>query len=122
MQRDNRTDNPTLTEMTEVAIRMLANEPNGYFLLVEGGCEHHTYKLSVGGRIDHAMHSAKAKLGLEETRQMHHAVARARQLVNLDDTLIVVTADHSHVLALIGYPYRNESITGHITPGHICNT
>lgn len=58
------------------------------------------------------MHGNLGKMGLEELRQMHEAVKRALELVDLDETLIVVTADHSHVLSMIGYPARNESITG----------
>lgn len=58
------------------------------------------------------MHDTRAKLGLDETREMHLAVKRALQLVDTRETLVVATADHSHALSFIGYPYRNESITG----------
>ena len=71
-----------------------------------------TFAHHSGGRIDHAMHKNWGKMGLEELRQMHEAVKRALELVNLDETLVVVTADHSHSLSMIGYPARNESITG----------
>ena len=38
MQYDTeRTDEPSLTETTEKAIKILSKNPNGYFLLVEGG-------------------------------------------------------------------------------------
>lgn len=36
IERDGRTDDPSLAEMTEVAIRVLSKDDNGFFLLVEG--------------------------------------------------------------------------------------
>lgn len=35
LDRNNNTD-PSLTEMVEVAIKILQNNPNGFYLLVEG--------------------------------------------------------------------------------------
>jgi len=83
---------PTLAEMTELAIRILSRAPGGYFLLVEGG------------RIDHALHANNAACALEEAAAFDDAVSRALALTSGADTLVVVTADHSHGLAINGYP------------------
>lgn len=90
---------PSLTQMTEKAIRILQRSPNGFFLMVEGG------------RIDHAHHGGNAKRALLETIELSRAVQRATELVG-DDTLIIVTADHSHVFAMSGYPTRGNPILG----------
>ncbi|XP_067634281.1 membrane-bound alkaline phosphatase [Eurosta solidaginis] len=91
---------PTLTEMTEVAIKMLSKNKNGYFLFVEGA------------RIDMAHHDTRARKALEDTVEFSQAIARARSMTSEDDTLIVVTSDHSHTMTVNGYPYRDEAITG----------
>jgi len=91
---------PSLAEMTDKAIRILSREPKGYFLLVEGG------------RIDHAHHQNYAKHALNELKEMDDAVQKALSLTNTDDTLIVVTADHSHVFSMGGYPSRGNPIMG----------
>ncbi|EFX62911.1 LOW QUALITY PROTEIN: hypothetical protein DAPPUDRAFT_269431 [Daphnia pulex] len=52
----------------------------------------------LGGRIDQAHHDGRAKLALEEAFQFDVDVAAAFNLTNSDDTLIIVTADHSHTL------------------------
>lgn len=91
---------PTLTEMTVAAIKMLQKEKNGYFLFVEGGM------------IDQAHHSNLVKHALDEAREFSKAVETARQMTDESDTLIVVTADHSHVFTYNGYPDRHNDIFG----------
>ena len=65
-----------------------------------------------GGRIDHAHHDTKARRSLSETLQFEQAVKRAREMTSDQDTLIVVTADHSHVMTIQGYPVRGKDILG----------
>ncbi|GLV40785.1 Alkaline phosphatase 1 [Carabus blaptoides fortunei] len=91
---------PTLTELTEAAIEVLSKNPKGYFLFVEGG------------RIDHAHHDTKAQKALDETVQFSDAIRRAREITNLEDTLIIVTSDHAHTMSLSGYPERGNNILG----------
>jgi len=68
--------------------------------------------VSVGGRIDHGHHDGSAKYALEEMISFNEAVERAVSMTNDDDTLIVVTADHSHVMTMGGYPSRGNPILG----------
>lgn len=83
---------PSLTELTEAALRVLQRNENGYFLFVEGA------------RIDMAHHDNYAQRSLEDTAEFARAIQRARELTSEDDTLIVVTSDHSHVMTINGYP------------------
>ncbi|KAG8259028.1 hypothetical protein J6590_019505 [Homalodisca vitripennis] len=93
-------EQPTLTEMTEVAIRMLQKNKRGYYLFVEGG------------KIDQAHHKNYARMALDETVEFHKAIQRALEMVDEKDTLVVVTADHSHTLNMVGYPLRGDDILG----------
>jgi alkaline phosphatase len=93
---------PSLAEMTAFAIARLAARGNGYFLMVEGG------------RIDHAHHAGNAYRALTDAVAMDAAVATARQLTSAADTLIIVTADHSHTLTMSGYPRRGNPILGKV--------
>lgn len=96
---------PSLAEMVEIAIRRLSHDGQGYVLLVEGG------------RIDHAHHAGNAYRALSDAAAMDDAVARALELVDLDETLIVTTADHSHTLTMSGYPERGNPIMGTVAFG-----
>jgi alkaline phosphatase len=89
---------PSLAEMTVKAIDILKRNRNGYFLMVEGG------------RIDHAHHAGNAARALEDTVAFDDAVKAALGAVSTDETLIVVTADHSHVMTMSGYASRNNPI------------
>uniref|UniRef100_A0A8D0GJB1 Alkaline phosphatase n=1 Tax=Sphenodon punctatus TaxID=8508 RepID=A0A8D0GJB1_SPHPU len=99
LNRNNQTD-PSLTEMVKVAIKILSRNPKGFFLLVEGG------------RIDHGHHEGKAKQALHETVEMDNAIGLAKVMTSEEDTLTVVTADHSHVFTFGGYTPRGNSIFG----------
>ena len=96
----NATTEPTLTELTETAIRMLSRNEKGFFLFVEGG------------RIDHGHHANRVHLALDETIEMSSAIARAKELLSDEDSLIVVTADHAHVMSFNGYTQRGGDILG----------
>lgn len=91
---------PSLSEMTEKAIRILQKEHKGFFLHVESG------------RVDHAHHAGNAKRALMEVVELARAVRKARELTDPNETLIIVTADHSHVFTMAGYPHRGNDILG----------
>ncbi len=95
---------PSLTEMTDKALKLLLKDPKGFFLHVEGG------------RIDHAHHAGNARRALTETIEFSNAIRRTVDLLQaagqLDNTLIIVTADHSHTFTIAGYPSRGNPIFG----------
>jgi alkaline phosphatase len=74
-----------------------------------------------GGRIDHAHHYNNAYRALVETLALEAALLAALPLVDLADTLLVLTADHSHVLTLGGLatPRGNPILGVYYLP--ICN-
>ncbi len=91
---------PSVADMTTKCIELLggatAGSDRGYFLMVESG------------RIDHAHHATNAYRSLHDTEAFDQAIAAAIDAVNLRDTLIIVTADHSHVFNIAGYPLRPQ--------------
>jgi alkaline phosphatase len=93
---------PSLSAMTRAALAILRKNPNGYFLMVEGG------------RIDHGHHEGNAYRALTETIEFAHAVQVAADMTSPDDTLILVTADHSHTLVMAGYAVRGNPILGKV--------
>ncbi|WP_269620293.1 alkaline phosphatase [Zhongshania sp. BJYM1] len=93
---------PSLTEMTSKAIDILDNNSNGYLLVVESG------------RIDHGHHAGSAYSALTDTIELSNAVKAAVDATNPDETLILVTADHSHVFTIAGYPKRGNPILGKV--------
>ncbi|MEA1879650.1 MAG: alkaline phosphatase [Campylobacterota bacterium] len=93
---------PTLTQMTKKAIEILQKNTKGFVLVVESG------------RIDHAHHINNAYNALHDTIAFSNAVAMADKMTRDDNTLIVVTADHSHVFTMAGYPKRGNPILGKV--------
>ena len=93
---------PSLAQMTKLAIEILSRNSNGYFLMVEGG------------RIDHGHHDNNAYRALTDGIAFADAVAVADEMTSQDDTLIIVTADHSHTFNFSGYPARGNPILGKV--------
>jgi alkaline phosphatase len=93
---------PDLAAMTRAAISHLQARGTGFVLLVEGAL------------IDYAHHEGNAWRALDETIAMSEAVAAADAMTSADDTLILVTADHSHTLSFAGYPTRGNPILGKV--------
>ena len=97
------TDEPSLAEMTRFAIKNLSARGSGYVLMVEAG------------RIDHAHHGGNAYRALRDVQALNDAVKTAIEMTGSDTTLLV-TADHSHVFTIAGYPKRGNPILGLVTP------
>jgi len=93
---------PSLSAMTVKAIEILDNNPAGFLLVVESG------------RIDHGHHAGSAYAALEDTIEFSRAVQSAVDKTNTEETLIIVTADHSHVFTMAGYPKRGNPILGKV--------
>ena len=74
---------PTLAEMTELALGLLSEDENGFFLLVEGS------------QIDSMAHDNDLEKQIYEMHQFDSAIAVAMKYVALHpDTVLIITADH----------------------------
>lgn len=74
---------PHLRDMAKTALNILDNDPDGLFLMVEGG------------RIDHAGHGNDIERNVTETVEFAQTVTEVLKWAeNHPDTLIIVTADH----------------------------
>lgn len=93
-------EQPSLQQMTAIALKRLQRDPDGFALIIEAG------------RIDHGHHAGMAYKALTETQELHQTVAWLLTQVDVSETLIVVTADHSHTLTLAGYTTRGNPILG----------
>jgi alkaline phosphatase len=93
---------PSLSEMTKTAIELLDKNDKGFFLTVEAG------------RIDHGHHAGNAYNALSDAIELSNAVQAAVDATRDTETLIIVTADHSHVFTMAGYPRRGNPILGKV--------
>ena len=91
---------PSLAEMSVKAIDILAKNPQGYVLMIEGG------------RIDHGSHANNAYRTMTDAVALEDALKAVLAKVNTQETLIIFTADHSHTLNIMGYPDRDTNILG----------
>ena len=74
---------PSLKEMTVKALDVLSKDPDGFFLMIEGG------------QIDWASHSNDAATTLHEMLKFDETIQYVYEWIkDRDDTLLVVTADH----------------------------
>ncbi|MEP3144890.1 alkaline phosphatase [Qipengyuania citrea] len=104
VDRDAESSEPTLTDMTAAAVTRLTGDPDGFYLMVESG------------RIDHGHHAGQAGYALEEAVEFARAIQWAIDNTDPAETLIMVTADHSHVFTIAGYPRRGNDILGLVVP------
>lgn len=83
---------PNLAQMTEVAIKILKQNPNGFFLMVEGG------------KIDHAAHANAPVAAVTDTIDLDNAVKLGVDFAQTNpDTLILVGGDHETGGMSMGY-------------------
>lgn len=101
MQYDaDRTDEPSLAEMTKSAIEYLSKNEDGFYLEIEAG------------RVDHASHAGNAYRTMTDGLAFIEAVKMADAMTDDADTLIIVTADHEHAISFNGYCGRGSDILG----------
>jgi len=91
---DRDANTPSLLDMTKKAIEILERNPNGFFLMVEGG------------RIDHACHTNDVASTVAETKEFDDVVGYVLEYAReKDDTLVIVTADHETGGLAVGIDY-----------------
>ncbi|CAK9801399.1 Alkaline phosphatase, tissue-nonspecific isozyme [Anthophora plagiata] len=91
---------PSLEEMTVSALKILQKSKRGYLLVVEGGL------------IDFAHHRGHAAQALLETVRFSDAINATMKMINTDETLVIVTSDHTHSMSFNGYSDRGSNILG----------
>ncbi|HGM4678170.1 alkaline phosphatase [Serratia marcescens] len=95
---------PTLAAMTEKAIALLKDNPNGFFLQVEGAS------------IDKQDHAANPCGQIGETVDLDEAVQKALAFARADgNTLVIVTADHAHSSQIVAAGAKAPGLTQLLT-------
>jgi alkaline phosphatase len=85
-------EQPDLTEQVSAALKVLSRNEAGFFLMVESGL------------IDKYTHLLDMERAVYDTIMLDNAVKLAREGASAhgDDTLILVLADHTHPIGLVG--------------------
>lgn len=95
------TDEPALWDMTRKAIDSLSQNPNGFFLMVEGAS------------VDKQAHAMDWERTIWDTIEFDKAVGAAKRFAEKNkDTLIIVVADHSHGMSITGTYSENDGKKG----------
>jgi alkaline phosphatase len=82
------TTTPTLAEMADVALDMVETSTDGYFLMIEQE------------GTDELQHDGYLGLALDSGVEMYDALRLVLDRVDLEETLVVVTADHGQPVAM----------------------
>ncbi len=90
---DRKADDLSLADYTKKGIELLSDDPDGFFMMVEGG------------KIDWACHANDAAAAIGDTLAFDAAVSEAVKFAaaHPDETLIVVTGDHETGGMSIGF-------------------
>lgn len=91
---------PSLADMTVAALESLQTNEDGFYLMVEAG------------RVDHANHGGNAYRAFTDGVMFNEAIQAVLDRVDLEETLVIVTADHEHVITFQGYCGRGTPVTG----------
>ncbi len=84
-------EQPSLVQMTESALKVLSRNKNGFFLMVEGAL------------IDKKSHPLDWERAVLDTIQLDKAVEVGKEFAKKrNDTLILVVADHTHGISIVG--------------------
>jgi len=85
-------DQPDVPEEMAAALKVLSRNKNGFVLMVESA------------RIDKYSHSLDPERSIYDTIMLDSAVKQAKEWAkaNGNNTLILVTADHSHAVSVVG--------------------
>jgi alkaline phosphatase len=84
-------DQPDLADQTKAALEILSRNADGFFLMVESG------------NIDKYSHPLDWERAVMDTIMLDNAVKVAKEFAaGRNDTLIMVVADHSHGLSIVG--------------------
>lgn len=85
-------ENPTLVEMTSASLDVLGDDPDGFWLMIEGG------------DIDWSAHANDMDAHLGTLRDFDESVAEVDTWIQenggYEENLLIVTADHDHYLTL----------------------
>jgi alkaline phosphatase len=112
-----RTDVPSLKTMALAALNVLDSDPDGMFLMIEGGA------------VDRVMHANNIGRMIEEKMEFDEAVEAVSAYLdantagnNWSNTLVIVTGDHDHLLMgpesdTIPYQGLSDRGAGHV-PGY----
>jgi alkaline phosphatase len=110
-QAHHRTGVPTVSEMTEKALGILRKNPQGFFLMVEGG------------QIDFVAHGNDVASVLHEMVEFDQAIGLAMTFAEANpDTLVVVTADHDTGGLAIAYSNHNPPPPMKLKSGEVWKT
>ncbi len=100
---------PNLPTMTLAALNVLAQDPDGFFLMIEGGA------------VDWANHANKIGRMVEEQVDFNHTVAAVVDWVeknsSWDETLVIVTSDHECGMLWGPDTYTDLNGNKHYDPG-----